>query len=64
MARSSSHRAKPPMDLPSRHEHRRPYLGKHARLGLAPISLAYLSIFALAMSLVLLLQNLQSQVSK
>lgn len=40
----------------------RPYLGKKARLALAPVSLAYLSLFALAMSLFLLLLNLQNQV--
>lgn len=63
MARPSPSRKKAPIDLPSRHEYRRPYLGKRARLCLAPVSLAYLSLFALAMSLVLLLTNLQDQVS-
>lgn len=38
-------------------------MGKRARLCLAPVSLAYLSLFALAMSLALLLTNLQDQVN-
>ncbi|KAM0745857.1 hypothetical protein T439DRAFT_360916 [Meredithblackwellia eburnea MCA 4105] len=60
---SSKGGRKPPIPTPPRNPTSRPYPGRKARLFLAPISLAYLSMFALAMSLVLLLSNLAQQVA-